>query len=98
MMGYHERERVYLSAIDKFGPERQIWKAVEEMSELTKELCKIQDGSANLEHIAEETADTAIMLEQLCLIFRMGDRVGRHMDQKITRLQNKIEKGAEPDG
>ena len=50
-------------AIETFGPEHQQLVAIEEMSELQKELCKRYRGFENHEHIAEEIADVEIVLE-----------------------------------
>lgn len=80
-----ERMRVYEVAIDRYGIDAQLRMVIEEMSELTKELCKFFRGQDNLDAIAEETADVAIMLEQLQMIFSMHD-VSEHMDAKVQRL------------
>ena len=43
--------------VNSYGKENQITVAVEELSELIKELCKELRGMGNPEHIAEEMAD-----------------------------------------
>ena len=86
---YSERRRVYEAAIDRYGIEPQLRMVIEEMSELTKELCKFFRGKDNLDDIADETADVAIMLEQLQLIFNLHD-VSKHMDAKVERLAGKL--------
>ena len=61
--------------------------AIEEMSELTKELCKVfrsLEKIANLENIREEIADCKIMLRQMEIIF--GD-VDDWEQMKIERLE-----------
>ena len=86
---YSERRRVYEVAIDRYGIEPQLRLVIEEMSELTKELCKFFRGKDNLDNIADEAADVAIMLEQLQLIFNLHD-VSKHMDAKVERLAGKL--------
>lgn len=54
--------------IDYYGEEKQMVKAIEEMSELQKELCKTLIGKENRDSLVEEIADVQIMLEQLKLI------------------------------
>ena len=86
---YSERRRVYEAAIDRYGIEPQLRMVIEEMSELTKELCKFFRGKDNLDNIADEAADVAIMLEQLQLIFNLHD-VSKRMDAKVERLAGKL--------
>lgn len=64
-------------AIDTYGKEKQLLKAVEEMSELQKELCKaVVRGcpAYALTSINEEIADVEIMLEQACRWKKLGRR------------------------
>ncbi len=88
---YETRECVYNDAIDKFGDRAQIIVAVEEMSELTKELCKyLNDRQDDTYSIAEEIADVTVMMEQLRIIFECNDDVCEQMDFKIERLSKRI--------
>lgn len=87
---FAERRSVYEVAIDRYGIEAQLRMVIEEMSELTKELCKFFRGKDNLDDIADETADVAIMLEQLQLIFGINDKVCEHRDAKVQRLAGKL--------
>ncbi len=90
---YEEREKVYRKAIELYGAEAQIHMVIEEMSELTKELCKsFRPGGTTLEKIADECADVTIMMEQLRLIFDFNDLVCEHMDAKVERLMGRIER------
>lgn len=84
---------VYKRAILKFGQRSQVNVAIEEMSELTKELCKLNRGRDNRDHILEEIADVYIMLHQLTLIFDNPDemQVIRYIDEKTKRLENLLE-------
>lgn len=89
-IGYEERKQTYAHALFRYGPEAQIMMAIEEMSELMKELSKRRRGRDNLAAIAEEIADTTIMLEQLRLIFDVNDAVCAQIDNKILRLQQRV--------
>lgn len=83
-------ERVCRTAIGKWGSRLQLIVAVEEMSELTKEICKFNRGKVDIPAIAEEIADVTIMLEQLKLIFGCGDEVDKQIDYKIKRLSERM--------
>jgi len=87
---YEERRATYKAALRKWGIDAQVLMAIEEMSELTKEICKIHRGKADMEALADEIADVAIMLEQLRLIYDLNDKVCEHMDYKIQRLQSRV--------
>ena len=77
-------------AIDHYGAESQMNVAIEECSELQKEICKHFRGFNNADHLAEEVADVAIMLQQLILIFTMGDEVSTYVRRKQARLRDRI--------
>ena len=64
---------IMLNAINLFGDHAQIDMAIEEMSELTKELLKDRRGKENRSDIAMEMADVYIMLEQLKFIFGIDE-------------------------
>lgn len=75
---------ILTGAILKYGFESQTMMAIEEMSELTKEICKTKRGQFEKEHILEEMADVQIMLWQLGIIF--GD-LGEWINKKMKRLE-----------
>ena len=87
---YERRKATYQVALEAWGPEAQTMMAVEEMSELTKEICKIWRGKIDREALADEIADVTIMLEQLRLIYNVHDAVCAHMDKKIRRLKGRL--------
>lgn len=95
-ISYEKRAKVYAKAIATFGEGAQMIVALEEMSELQKEICKVLRGGGNMAHLAEEVADATIMLEQLRQVFGINDEVCQFMDQKILRLQYRIESAREP--
>ena len=89
-INYEDRKKVYQAAMRKWGVDLQTMMAVEEMSELTKEICKIKRGKMDLDALADEIADVTIMLEQLREIYGLNDAVCDHMDAKILRLQSRV--------
>ena len=90
-----ERKAIELQAIRHNGQTAQIDITIEELSELTKELCKFKRGYNNCDHIAEECADVLICMEQLAIMLCIEDaQVERHMDAKLQRLAYKMQKRA----
>lgn len=90
-ISYEERTKVYADAITTFGAEVQLVVALEEMSELQKEICKALRGDIHPAHLAEELADATIMLEQVRQIFGINEPVCNMMDSKVVRLRQRIE-------
>lgn len=86
------KEKIYKKAIGKYGVAAQLDMVIEEMSELTKEICKIKRGKGNYMNLVEEIADVEIMLEQLKMIcqIRINDIHGMKY-QKLERLKELIE-------
>ena len=74
------------------GPICESIVAIEEMSEVIKEITKLMRGELNREHLAEEIADATIMLEQLRNMFNINDSVSSWMDYKVAELQRKVRK------
>ena len=60
---------IMIDALEYYGNNSQVDIAIEEMSELIKELLKNRRGEENRSMIADEMADVYIMLEQLKFIF-----------------------------
>lgn len=87
---YEERAKVYTAAADTFGATTQLIVALEELSEVQKEICKALRGKCDLCHLAEEVADATIMLEQVRQLFRINDLTCQYMDHKVARLQDDI--------
>ena len=102
-----ETAKIYRAAIEVFGGDMQVTVAIEEMAELTKELCKAQrvtfagrgglgDGMIdNHDEIAEEIADVQIALEELMLLFGIPSEVQKARKRKLERLEMRIEKARE---
>ena len=82
---------VLLNAIDKWGCQSQIFMAIEEMAELTKELSKWYRKEESTEKILEEIADVIIMIEQIKIMFAFRDSdIQDAINKKIKQyLQDK---------
>ena len=89
-ISYEERLKVYTNALVTYGETAQMVVAVEELSECQKEICKFLRGFGNAGNLAEEIADATIMLEQMRYIFGLNELVCQRMDEKITRLDNRL--------
>jgi hypothetical protein len=83
----------YEKAIEKWGAEKQIIVAIEELSELQKALCKHLRGEDWTENIIEECADVLIMLEQIQLIFDIYPPVAMAKISKTNRLEKTLAGG-----
>lgn len=79
------RNQHYKKLIDKFGIEKQLLVAIEELSELQKVLCKHLRGKGDILAITEEMADVYIMLEQLEFIFSNSRQLEDMKEMKIRR-------------
>ena len=77
-------------AVNTYGYQSQMIVAIEELSELIKELTKHLRGEDNTDHISEEMADVYIMLEQLGIIFGNSYSVDVWKYKKITRLAERL--------
>ena len=86
---------VYEAFASKYGEQSQRYQCIEEMSELIKELCKLDryKGTDNesqiLDNIKEELADVLNMVEQLEYIFGAED-IEKIRTQKIERGKNTV--------
>ena len=90
---YEERKIIYDRALEQYGPEAQMIVALEELSECQKEICKVLRCKGDMEHLAEEIADATIMLEQMRQLFGLNELVCGKMDEKILRLEQRLENG-----
>lgn len=84
-------DKVLNNAIKKFGNDYQLNVAIEEMSELIKEICKNKRDFENDDKILEEIADVYIMLYQLQIIFNIeDDNLNDMILRKVKRLEERI--------
>ncbi|SHJ88688.1 hypothetical protein SAMN02745883_00714 [Caminicella sporogenes DSM 14501] len=74
---------IYAEAIEVFGKEIQLIKAVEELSELQKEICKFLISRTG--NVEEEIADVKIMIKQLEKIFDKKS-IDKWESEKINRF------------
>ena len=63
---------------------------IEEMSELTKELCKDLRDRGNIENIADEIADVEITIAQIKNIYSIEKEVEEHRDFKLHRFTSRM--------
>lgn len=92
-----EFRQAYEKFLKAWGEDAQIMMAIEEMSELTKELCKYlrykgfkeKDAKSVVENINEETADVLNCVEQLELIFN-EKKINEIRKEKIDRTLKKV--------
>lgn len=90
---------VLKAAIEAYGKEHQVDRAIEEMAELTKALCKERRAELTddektdaVGNIIEETADVLITLYQVIMLFEAEQKIQPEVDYKIARLKRKLEK------
>lgn len=86
-----EQQKVCADVIKFYGYDMQRMVAIEEMSELTKELSKQKRGKGDRAHIIEEIADVYIcleMLEQMNGITR--EELYQWIDKKVSRIDKDI--------
>jgi len=81
---------LYNKAKTKWGVRAQLIKAIEEMSELTKELAKSLNGNTDRQHTAEEVADVKIMIEQIELFLEIEWLVEQYKRKKLDRLERLV--------
>ena len=85
-----EQIEILNKLVQKYG-DKQITICIEEMSELTKELCKNIRGHYNLNNIYEEMADVYITLTQMQILFGMDVEVLEDMiNKKIQRAKERL--------
>ena len=69
----------------------QLVVAIEEMSELIKEISKNMRGKSNKASLIEEIADVQIMLWQLLYIYNISEsELIEEMNKKLTRQEARI--------
>ena len=86
-----EREaRILEKAVETYGAGPQIDMMIEEMSELTKALCKYRRAQTGrtFDDVLEEMADVQIMLNQMVLVFA---DFNEEEIAKLERLEERLE-------
>lgn len=89
------REEILTRAVRTYGKEAQMKMMIEEMSELTKALCKIwrtDPGSPEeakaAQSILEEAADVQIMIDQIRIMFGSTEQIEA---KKVDRLRFRLD-------
>ena len=91
-MNYQKVTDIYRQAIETYGVRAQKLMAIEEMSELTKEICKDFRGKLNREHLIEEIVDVIITIDQLMMMYEIsGDEIEQMRERKFERLKERLE-------
>jgi hypothetical protein len=85
-----DENEIICDALRCWGARHQAVVAIEELSELQKELCKILRRQGNKEHAAEEIADVEIMLAQMKKALGVEHAVKRYKYFKLARLEKRI--------
>lgn len=87
----NDRRTLYKDAINTFGREKQVIVAIEELSELQKELCKSLRHIGDADNLQEEIADVEIMLEQLRIIYDLSEiEINHWKETKLNRLHRRL--------
>ena len=87
-----EEIEIMRAAIRKNGKAMQTVVAIEEMSELQKELSKFIRGKGDRENLIEEVADVLVMITQIQLMYHIpDDEVEKVMHFKLNRLKERME-------
>ena len=82
---------VIRQVIDIKGHKHQTIVAIEELSELQKELCKALRGRDNHKEILEETADVMICLLQIREMYNIReDELQKEINDKLRRLEERL--------
>lgn len=86
-----DKKAIYNKAIAIYGKPYQTVVAMEELSELIKELSKDIRGKSKKNAIIEEIADVLIMIDQIKIIKDIADEeVENEILFKVTRLNNRL--------
>lgn len=84
-------KELYDKVLNKWGLEKQLIVAIEEMAELQKELTKILRNQGDIDRLAEEVADVEIMLEQVRYFYGLGLSVETVKKLKLERLEKRLQ-------
>ena len=85
-------ENVLSKTIVKNGIKLQSVIAMEECSELIKEISKFIRGKGNKDNLVEEMADVLIVIEQLKMMYAISPQeLGEMVGKKVNRLKGRLE-------
>lgn len=83
-------EEILCGVQEEYGLSYEMVVAIEELSELTKELCKDMRDQGDEDAIAEEMADVEIVLAHLKLIYKNADMVAEWRGRKLRELEKML--------
>lgn len=90
---------LYERALRVWGKQPQMLQAIEEMSELIKEILKnVARGKDNLNELVEETADVEIMLGQLKRYYGIEQQVADYKNGKLKVIEQRLDEWEEKKG
>nr|DAS02583.1 MAG TPA: nucleoside triphosphate pyrophosphohydrolase [Caudoviricetes sp.] len=93
MMTNQEIIDTYKQAIELYGEHAQKLMAIEEMSELTKEICKDFRGKLDREHLIEEMTDVLITMDQMMIMYEISvNEIKQMREGKLERLKERMDK------
>ena len=85
-----EKKIICEQLIDKYGS-KQVVVAIEELSELQKELCKSLRDKTNQANIIEEMADVIIVINQMQMYFKISDEeLHQEISYKLNRTKERL--------
>ena len=83
----------YKQAIELYGEHAQKLMAIEEMSELTEEICKDFRGKLDREHLIEEMTDVLITMDQMMIMYEISvNEIKQMREGKLERLKERMDK------
>ncbi|WP_263063012.1 nucleoside triphosphate pyrophosphohydrolase family protein [Dickeya dadantii] len=85
----NNRSSLYQLALQKFGPESQLLKLIEEAAELAAAASRNVNGPGNEVDMASEMADVEIMIEQFRLN-GLGKLIDFQKQKKLERLAERL--------
>lgn len=83
-------EEILRGVQHEYGAGYEMIVAIEELSELQKELCKDWRDEGDPDAIAEEIADVEIVLAHLKLIYKNAEQVAEWRREKLMRLEKAL--------
>ena len=86
-----DNNSIYDHLLKQNGLINQNTVAIEELSELIKEITKINRSKGNNANLAEEIADVEIVIEQLKRNYVLLNKVEMYKEYKLKRLALSIE-------
>ncbi len=88
-----ESRELLHEAVVQWGEDTQVLKAIEEMSELTRELAREPYTDNNLAEIQDEIADVWILLEQMTILYGESE-IENQIAKKLDVLESKLDGGS----